>query len=125
MLNSTNQAFTSGKAYTSEQFQKKCTMQDSADCYPAMPSFTVTEQGVEKLLTNLNPNKASGPDGISLSVLKELAPDIAPILASLYCRPLATGEVPSDWRKATVTTVYKKGERYDLSLIHISEPTRR
>lgn len=73
-----------------------CTMQDSADSYPAMPCFTVTEHGVEKLLTFLSPNKASGPDGISPRVLKELAPDLAPILASLYRRLLATGEVPSD-----------------------------
>ena len=68
-------------------------------------SFTVTDQGVEKLQTNINPNKATGPDGISPRVLKELAQDIAPILASLYRCSLDTVEVPSDWRESIVTPV--------------------
>ena len=80
-----------------------------------MPSVTDTDQGVEKLLTNLYPNKASGLDGISPRVLKELAPDIAPILASFYRCSLDTREVLSDWRDAAVTPRLPKKERKKAS----------
>ena len=68
-----------------------------------MPSFTVTDQVAEKLLTILNPNKAAGLDGISPRVLKELAPDIAPILAPLYRCSLDSGEVPSTKKVSSMT----------------------
>ena len=68
-----NRTSSSRKNFTAEQIKRKCTMQDSADRYPPPPSFTATDQGVAKLVTNLSPNKATGPDGISPRVLKELA----------------------------------------------------
>jgi hypothetical protein len=40
--------------------------------------------GVEKLLKNLNPHKAAGPDNIRPMVLKELASEISPILSIIY-----------------------------------------
>ena len=47
--------------------------------HPPMPPITITVQGVDKLLTGLNPNKAQGPDEISPRLLKELHTEIAPI----------------------------------------------
>ena len=46
--------------------------------YPTMPDIHITKKGVEKLLLNLNPNKATGPGGLSprlllLQLLKELS----------------------------------------------------
>jgi len=42
-------------------------------------NITVTSvSGTEKLLKEVNPTKASGPDDISHRVLKEVAPEIAP-----------------------------------------------
>jgi hypothetical protein len=41
-----------------------------------MPDITITSEGIAKLLLNLNPNKAAGPDEIKPRVLKELAPDV-------------------------------------------------
>ena len=73
-----------------------------------MSSFTVTDLEVVKLLSNLNPNKATVPDGISLANFKELVLDIAPILESLNRHLLDRRKVPSDWREATVTPVYRK-----------------
>jgi len=37
--------------------------------HPPMPPITITVQGVDKLLTGLNPNKAQGPDEISPRLL--------------------------------------------------------
>ena len=52
-------------------------------CEPA-PDIVVTENGVLKLLKNLNPNKASGPDQVSSRFLKTMSSSIAPVLTILF-----------------------------------------
>ena len=79
---------------------------------PACEEIEVTIPGVEKLLKNLDPSKASGPDGISPRVLKEAAVELAPPLALLYQASLNSGVVPVDWREAIVIPVFMKGEKY-------------
>ncbi|KAI8477892.1 hypothetical protein Bbelb_443780, partial [Branchiostoma belcheri] len=66
-------------------------------------SVTISEPGVRKLLQNLNPRKAPGPDGLSPRLLRELAVELSPALTLLFQSSIET---------ATVTPVYKKGERY-------------
>ena len=72
-----------------------------------MPSDT--SGGVEKLLLNLDPSKAPGPDGIVPRVLKELAKEIAPSLCLIYKRSFETGIIPKVWKMAYVAPIYKKG----------------
>ena len=88
-------------------------MQGKREDFPDMPNFVITTGGVEKLLRNLDPAKAPGPDEISPIVLRELAKEIAPILTIIYRRSLETELVPDDWKMAHVTPIYKKGEHYD------------
>jgi hypothetical protein len=83
--------------------------------YPTMPEIQVTENGILKLLQNLNPYKAAGPDNIKPIILKTLAPEIAPILTTIFIKSLESGVVPSDWRNANVSPIFKKGSRYDPS----------
>ena len=66
-----------------------------------------------KLLKNLNPRKASGPDNISARILKDCAEDLAPIITLILQRSISEGRVPHDWRQANVTAIYKKGARQD------------
>ena len=54
-----------------------------------------------------------GPDEFQPRVLRELAEEIAEPLSIIYQRSLLTGEVPEDWRLASVTPIYKKGYRED------------
>ena len=44
--------------------------------FPSMPQIEVSTPGVNKLLDNLKPHKASGPDSIPPMVLKELSNEI-------------------------------------------------
>ncbi|KAL8574795.1 hypothetical protein ACOMHN_031902 [Nucella lapillus] len=81
-------AFSDGQAYTQEDFLQKCTMPSDESDFPQMENITVTTKGVEKLLENLNPYKAPGPDRISPRILKVLAAEIAPILAIIYTTSL-------------------------------------
>jgi hypothetical protein len=41
--------------------------------FETMHDIQITEEGATKLLKNLNPHKAPGPDNIAPRVLKELA----------------------------------------------------
>ncbi|KAL8622565.1 hypothetical protein ACOMHN_009199 [Nucella lapillus] len=80
---------------------------------PPMDDIHITAHGVLKLMENLNPNKATGPDGISPQVLKELAKELAPGLTAIFQSSLTTGSVPADWKDAHVTPIFKKGEKYN------------
>ncbi len=78
---------------------------------PRMQEIHVTTPGVLELLSNLNTNKAAGPDGISANILKELACEISPILTHMFNQLLHTGYISSDWLDANVVTLFKKGDK--------------
>ena len=75
--------------------------------YAYMPPVTIslTISGIYKLLTDLNPFKATGPDNIPACFLKETAEEVAPMLTHLFNQSLRTGEIPQDWKKAYVQYV--------------------
>ena len=79
--------------------------------YPPMPDINITTNGIEKLLTNLNASKASGPDLIPIRILKEAAPQIAPVLQVILTQSYETGILPKDWLHANIVAIYKKGNR--------------
>ena len=79
--------------------------------FPNMPPITVGLEGVKKLLRNLNPNKASGPDEIPSRLLKAVADQIAPSLRLLFQASLNQHRVPAHWKQALVTPIFKKGDK--------------
>ena len=103
------------------QFQSVFTQEDCSSVpiqqggYPEMAAIDVTVPGVEKLLSDLNVQKAPGPDGLIPKVLKECASSIAPILTIIYRKSISTGQLPDDWLTANVTPLFKKGNRSDPS----------
>lgn len=112
ILNSQFQSvFSEGRGYNQDEFNNKCAMPPHNS--PVLEDITITVQGVRKLLTNLDPNKASGPDNLSTRVLKELSDEVAPILTMIFRSSLESGMVPADWKTALVTPVFKKGQRND------------
>ena len=72
----------------------------------------INESGVNKLLKTLDPSKAPGPDGLCPKLLNQLADEITPALTAIFQSSIDTGIVPLDWRTATVTPIFKKGEHY-------------
>ena len=96
-------------AFTREDVSTIPNMDDSP--YPDMPAIKVNTKGVHKLLSNLNPTKAAGPDDIPCRLLKELASELAPVLTLLFNKSLASGELPGIWKHARVQPVFKKGDR--------------
>ena len=51
---------------------------------PDISHLEISEEGVKKLLSNVNPKKANGPDNIPNRVLKDCATNIAPYVATVY-----------------------------------------
>jgi len=64
-------------------------------------------------LSDPDAHKSVGPGGIHPQVLRELADVIAEPPSIIFERCWRTGEVPKDWRKASVTPVFIKGKKED------------
>ncbi|XP_005102398.1 uncharacterized protein LOC101854880 [Aplysia californica] len=71
----------------------------------------ITKEDVLKKLAKLNPNKAQGPDNIPSSILKQCATELAAPLATLMNRSLQEGVIPSEWKLAHVSPIFKKGKK--------------
>ena len=68
---------------------------------------------VLKKLRTHDMSKANGPDGISSTVLKKWAPELAPVLVKLLQISFDTRTDPSEWKTAHVI-----GWRIGVSMIH-------
>ena len=78
---------------------------------PVMTDISISEAGLLKLLKNLKPNKAAGPDKITPVILQEFRSDLVPILKVLFERYIESGAVPHIWNSANVSPIYKKGDK--------------
>ena len=68
-----------------------------------------------KLLSNLNPDKAAGPDSIKPVVLKKLKTEIAPVICLLFEETLQTGHLFAGLKKAQVCLLIKNGHKTEPS----------
>jgi len=57
--------------------------------------------------------KSLGPDEVHPRVLRELADEVAKPLCILLEKLWQSGEVPMDWERGNVTSVFKKGKKED------------
>ena len=53
-----------------------------------MPDINFTTNGILKLLSKLNPQKAKGPDKIPIRFLKDYADDISKFLKKIFYKTL-------------------------------------
>ena len=70
-----------------------------------------TEEDVMEKLRDLKPDKCPGPDKIHPHVLKECCEQLAKPLFLLFRKSLDEGELPADWKTATVSPIFKKGSK--------------
>lgn len=78
--------------------------------------FTIPADFVRKALGNLNVRKAAGGDGIPSRLLRLLAPELSMSVHNLFTASVRSGRLPSEWKEATVTPLYKeRGSRQDPS----------
>ena len=80
--------------------------------FPSIKPLRITEFGVFRLLDKINVTKASGPDGLPGRLLQALAQELAPVLCFIFEQSLHTGDLPTDWTRANVAPVFKKGSKF-------------
>ena len=73
--------------------------------------ISATEQEVHDLLKCINTSKASGPDGVSPTLIHETGLAIDPSLTKLINVSFSKCNVPNDWKLANVIPLFKKGEK--------------
>ena len=73
-----------------------------------MPEIDISINGILKLLNNLKPGKAAGPDSIRPILLKELKVELAPIIKVIFERSLQTGKRPADGAKLMLDQFLRK-----------------
>ena len=78
---------------------------------PFAPDIQVTEKGVLKLLSNVNPNKVTGSDEISTKFLKEMAHAVTPALTKIFQASIDQSQTPEDWNP-----IFKKGDEQACKL---------
>ncbi|XP_072043590.1 uncharacterized protein [Amphiura filiformis] len=90
------------------------TINSSVDssCHPPVPSFEIKCEGVQKLLSQIKPHTACGPDNLPAYLLKECAEELAPVFTLLFKATLHQGRIPSEWKSANVTPIFKKGDKH-------------
>ena len=76
---------------------------------PVMEDFSISVNGILQLLQNLKPGKVAWPD--RHKNLKELREEIEPIIQVIFEQSVKTGKLLSDWCKAQVTPIFKKGDK--------------
>ncbi|PKU27766.1 rna-directed dna polymerase from mobile element hypothetical protein [Limosa lapponica baueri] len=92
------------ESHTFRETEKVCMKED----FPLVEEDQVREQ-----LSKLDIRKSMGPHGMHLRALRELAEIIAGPLSIIFERSWRRGELPKDWRKASVIPVFKKGKKED------------
>ena len=71
----------------------------------------VTPEMIAKKIKKMKDNKSPGVDGIPPKLLKEIVDQISTPLANLFNLSLEEGIVPSEWKEANITPLFKKGSR--------------
>ena len=80
---------------------------------PLLEDIQFTTNTVKNLLENLEESSAPGPRGIHPKVLSECADQLSTPLYMIYHQSLDEGMLPSDWKMANITPIFKKGKKSD------------
>ena len=98
-----------------EQFSERSTYDIHID-YSNDENFDVEfcHRKVRKLLSQVNSNKSCGPDLIHGKILKNCAVGMAYPLSLLFKLSYNTGSIPSEWKRAHVVPVHKKGAKQNI-----------
>ena len=79
-----------------------------------LSSASFSQDDIAKIIQNLDPNKAHGHDNISIRMLKICGSSIYKPLEMIFKQCIETGVFPSEWKKASIVPIHKKGDKQTL-----------
>ena len=78
---------------------------------PSLGKIHISHSEVFRQVSNLNERKSPGPDGLTPTLLKKSAKVVAPVLQRIFTLSLSRGILPTLWKHAHITPVFKSGDR--------------
>ena len=79
--------------------------------FSQIDQISIKRDEIISLVRNLNPNKASGSDGISGQMLLLCDDSVGMLLKIIFENILLTSLYPDMWKLANMTPIFKKGEK--------------
>lgn len=73
--------------------------------------LNITRENIKKKISNLKADKAPGFDRIVPQILKENADQLCDPIEYILKESTESGIIPSDWKRANITPIFKKGSR--------------
>ena len=104
-------------------FAQQCSLIDTNSTLPmdcekvtnaSLHDITFTSDDILNIVRNLDPNKAHGHDDISIRMLRICDKSICRPLAIIFNCCIRTKKYPSEWKKANVIPIHKKGDKQIL-----------
>ena len=80
-----------------------------------LPNISVIPKMVKQVIMNLDLSKASGPDYISVVVLKNCEPELSYILAELFNKSLKESCFQDCWKVSLVVPVFKNAGEWSTA----------
>ena len=78
-----------------------------------LDSVNFSAENVGTILSALDTNSSMGPDGLHPHLLRSCSEALAYPLYTIFCKSLAEGSLPAEWKTSLVVPIFKKGSRYD------------
>ena len=82
--------------------------------HESLSTINFSTDDILKIIRNLDPNKAHGHDMISIRKIKICDTSICRSLKLIFQSCLESGKFPTEWKKANVVSVQKKGDKHIL-----------
>jgi Reverse transcriptase (RNA-dependent DNA polymerase) len=81
----------------------------------SLDSVTFTPEAIYGVAKQIKSKTSRDPDGFNSSLIKKLIPALSLPLSLIFNSFMSTGKLPSAWKRAIVTPIYKKGPASDPS----------
>ena len=79
-----------------------------------LSSVSFSQDNIAKIIQNLDPKKAHGDNNISIRMLKICRSSIYKPLETIFKQCIETGVFSSEWKKASIVPIHKKGNKHTL-----------
>ena len=78
----------------------------------SLDTVKIEQTDTLKAIRKLKQSKSPGPDGIHNKILIETSEYLLEPLTKLFNKSMNSGKIPSEWKKAHVTPIFKSGDKH-------------